>query len=208
VGYILTPIAVDLDEVRGVIGSKKKSLLSKLRKAFAGTLDQIDEMLADRFEDEDEEGDENKEPITTADVLRHLVMGEPYREGFGFAYGYWFESLCLHFGDFLNNSQWSAMHAEWFETVQKALTEVRVSKKVFTVDWLAFRGPPIELPEIDDFPGIGYLTKTEVVTARAALAKADLSKLKNKRTVPSIEQIRSWLDECAKSNRDLVCTYA
>jgi len=76
------------------------------------------------------------------------------------------------------------------------------------VNTLVFRGSPVELPELEDSPCIGYLRKSEIPKARAALAKADLSKVKNKAAVESIEQIISWLDECAKSKRDLVCTYS
>jgi hypothetical protein len=208
VSYCVSAIAVDLDEVRAVIGSRKKAMLAQLQKELAGDLDQVDGMLEDYAEDNEDEDGNPPEPLTTADVLRHLVMGEPYREEFGFAYGYCFEAICLHFGEFLNNSQWSAMRSEWFETVGKELKKAGVDEKAFSMNKLFFRGPPVKLPEIDDFPAVGYLTKSEVAKARAALAKADLSKVKNKEAVESIEQIRSWLDECAKSDRDLVCTYA
>jgi hypothetical protein len=100
------------------------------------------------------------------------------------------------------------MRGEWFDTVQKAIKTAGVKEKAFSIHTLVSRGAPVELPEIEDFPGIGYLTKAEVVKARDALAAADLSKVKNKEVAAAIEQVRSWLDECAKSKRDLVCTYA
>lgn len=206
--YCVTAIAVDLDEVRAVLGSKDEVLAARLREALAGGLDQIDRMLAHHLEDDEDEDGNPPEPLTTADVLRHLVMGEPYRDDFGFAYGYCFEALCLHFGDFLDNRHWSAMRGEWFDTVQKALARAGVAERQFSVNGLFFRGPPIDLPEIDDFPGIGYLTKAEIPTARAALAAADLSAATDPAAAEAIEQILSWLDACARSNRDLVCTYA
>jgi hypothetical protein len=207
-GYCVTAIAVDLDEVRAVLGSKKKALLARLRTDFAGTLDQIDEMIADHVENDTDEDGNPPESLTTAEVLRHLVMGEPYRDDFGFAYAYCFESLCLHYGEFLDNRHWSAMHSEWFDTVEKGLKQAGVGKEDFSLTMLFFRGPPVELPEISDFPAVGYLTKPEVAKARAVLAKADLTKVKRSDVVESIEQIRSWLDTCANSDRDLVCTYA
>lgn len=205
-GYIVQPFAVDLGKVRAAIGSKNKSLLSKLKKKFAEDFEQFDEMLADTLEEDEE--DASAEPLTMVDVLRHLIMGEPYRENIGFAYGYGFEFLCQHFGDFLDNGEWSAMRAEWFDTVQKALKKAGVSEKALSFNQLVFRGPPVELPEIDDSPCIGYLTKAEIAKARAALTAADLSKVKNTDAVASIEQIISWLDTCAKKKCDLVCTYA
>lgn len=203
---VLCPIAVDLDKVRGAIGSKNKALIGRVRRAHAGILDQIDEMLAEDLDEGEGEGD--AEPFTTADALRHLVMGEPRRDDVGFAYGYCFEALCLHFGDMLNNSEWSAMRVEWFATVQKELGKAGVTAKQFSLEALVFRGPPVKLDINDDSPCVGYLTKSQVPKARAALAKADLSKLKNKAAVASVEQVRSWLGACATSKRDLVCTYS
>ncbi len=200
-GYIVIPIAVDLDEVKNAIGSKDQALLATLKEVCASNLDQIDELLENAL-------DEDAEPLSADDVLRHLIMGEPYREEAGFAYGYCFEILCQHFGDRLPNGEWSAMRSAWFDTVQAALETAGVSGKTFSVTTLVYRGPPVEMPEIDDFPGIGYLTKAEVKKFRDVLAAADLSKVENQEAVSSIEQIRSWLDECARSRRDLVCTFA
>jgi hypothetical protein len=208
VSYCVNAIAVDLDEVRAALGSKKKVLVARVRKEGAGLLDQVDEMIADHVEEDEDEDGNPPEPLTAADILRQLIMGEPYRREFGFAYGYCFEALCEHFGEGLNNSEWSAMHSEWFDTVGKELKKAGVDERALSLNTLFFRGPPVKLPTIEDFPSIGYLTKPEVAKARAALAKADLSKVKNRGAVESIEQIRSWLDECAESNRDLVCTYA
>lgn len=201
--YAVTSIAVDLDAVRGAIGSKSKPFLAQLQKSFAGELEQIDDMLADYF-------DEGEPPLTTATVLQHLVMGEPHseQEGVGFAYGYGFEALCKHFGDRLGDNCWSGMRSEWFDAVQEALKQAGVTEKQFSIHRLVSRGAPVKLPEIDDFPGIGYLTKAEVIEARAVLAKADLLKVEDGEAVQAIEQVCEWLDECAESHRDLVCTYA
>ena len=203
--YIVTAIAVDLDKVRSAIGSKDKALLARLKKALGDDLEQIDAMLED-YADEDEGG----EPLTTGAALRHMILGEPYRadEGLGFAYGYCFEALCQYYGDVLPNDQWSAMRYQWFDAVQKALERAGVAPKQFAIRTLVERGAPVPLPEIDDFPGIGYLTKDEAAKARAALAKADLTKVKEPEAVGAIEQVRGWLDACERSGRDLVCTYA
>jgi hypothetical protein len=98
VGYIVTPIAVDLDKVKAAIGSKDKTLLAKLKKAFADELEQIDELLEDVI-------DEDDGLLSAADVLGHLVLGGEYREDAGFAYGYCFDILCQHFGDTLDNDE-------------------------------------------------------------------------------------------------------
>jgi hypothetical protein len=205
VSYTLQPIAVDLDVVRKVIGSKDRKLLARLKKELAEDLEQVDSMLEDYVDE-----DEGEEPLTTADVLQHLILGEPYStaEGVGFAYGYCFGALCDHYGEMLDNDHWSAMRYPWFDAVQKALEQAGVTKKQFAISALVERGAPVKLPEIDDFPGLGYLTKTEVVKARDVLSKGDLTKIADREAVESIEQVRQWLDACARSDRDLVCTYS
>lgn len=208
--YAVTAIAVDLDRVRAALGSKDKTLLAHLRETSADDLEQVDDMLADHTDSSEDENGDPLPPLTTADVLRHFVMGEPYRDGdgTGFAYGYCFEALCKHFGDRLDNDHWSGMRDAWFDAVQEALGHAGVSEKQFSIRQLVNRGAPVELPEIDDFPGIGYLTKAEIAGARDVLARADLTKVENGEAVEAIEQVREWLEECTASGRDLVCTYA
>jgi hypothetical protein len=206
--YCVSAIAVDLDKVKAAIGSKNKKLFAALSKEAASDLEQIEEMIADHLEDDEDEDGNPLEPFSAEEALRGLIMGGERREEFGFAYGYCFEYLCLHFGEFLNNSHWSAMRSEWFETVAKGLVKAGVTTKMFSLNELFFRGPPVELPEVADFPSIGYLTRPEIAKARDVLAKADLTKVKDRGVVESVEQIRSWLDECVQSKRDLVCTYA
>jgi hypothetical protein len=200
VSYNLYPIAVDLNAVLAAIGSKDESLLAELTAEFAHELDELNSMLVDAIGEDD--------ALAATDVLRHLVTGEPRRTDAGFVYGYCFEIICRHFGDTLSNSAWSSMRWNWFEAVQRALGEAGVGDRVFAATRLVTRGAPVELPPIDDFPSIGYLTRAEIPAVRGALASADLSKVADAEAVASIEQIRSWLRECQESDRDLVCTYA
>lgn len=206
-GYTVSAYAVDLDAVRAVVGSRDGRILTELTAALADDLEQIDDMLCEYAEDNEDEKDPYP-PLTAADVLRHLVMGDPCRKDVGFAYGYCFAALCAHFGTELNNDQWSAMRATWFGAVQAALAQAGVSAKQFAVDRLVYRGPPVRLPSLNDFPNIGYLMRAEVVEARAALATADLAKITNLGAAESVKQMREWFVACVRSNRDLVCTYA
>jgi hypothetical protein len=207
VGYTVSAFAVDLDAVRAVVGSRDVHVLAELTEALADDLEQIDDMLSEYAEDNDDENDPYP-PLTAADVLRHLVMGDPCRKDVGFAYGYCFTALCAHFGTELDNDQWSATRTTWFGTVQAALAQAGVSCKQFVVDRLVYRGPPVRLPSLNDFPNIGYLTRAEVAEARAALATADITKMSNLGAAESIKQMREWFVACVRSNRDLVCTYA
>lgn len=200
-GYQLTPIGVELDSLRRALGSGDAGLVGKVRGRFYTESKRIDRLLKEVL-------DPDEEPLTTGDILRHLIMGEPRREDAGFGYGYCLELICRQLGQALSNSAWSAMHGDWFDTVAAALRDCGVNSSALAIRDLAFRGPPVPLPPIDDFPGIGYLTAAEIGTARAALAAADLSHLDDGEVVASIRQVQEWLDTCMESNRDLVCFYA
>lgn len=200
-GYQLTPIAVDLDAVRRALGSGDAGLVGKVRGRFYTEIKRIDRLLKEVL-------DPDEEPLATGDLLRHLIIGEPRREDAGFGYGYCLELICRQIGRALPNGHWSAMQGDLFDTVAAALRDCGVNSSALAIRDLAFRGPPVPLPPIDDFPGIGYLTAAETGTARAALAAADLTRLNDQDVASSIRQVQEWLETCLESNHDLVCFYA
>jgi hypothetical protein len=205
-GYILTATAVDLGKVADAVGSKNKQLVSALVKKFGDDFEQFDDMAADFADDEDDE-----EALTMRTVLTQMVMGEEYNEELGFMYGYPLEFLCQHFGEELSNEHWSAMPSgsEWGMTVDRGLKAAGVPESVLRVEkHLMYRGAPIAIPEIEDFPGIGYLKLKEVKAAQKALGQAKIAAVKDKEVLASIQEIQSWLQTCAASGRDLVCFYA
>src|SRR5262245_7817674 len=205
-GYILTATAVDLGKVSAAVGSKDKRLVSALVKKFGDDFEQFDEMAADFTDDEDGE-----EALTMRTVLQQMVMGEDYNEELGFMYGYALGFICRHFGEELPNEHWSAMPSgsEWAGTVDRGLKTAGVSEGVLRVEkHLMYRGAPLAIPEIEDFPGIGYLKLKEVKAAQKALAQGKLTAVKDREVLASIQEIQSWLQTCADSGRDLVCFYA
>jgi hypothetical protein len=206
-GYILTTTAVDLGKVADAVGSKNnKRLVSALVKKFGDEFEQFDEMAAEAREDED-----GREALTMQGALTQMVMGEEYNEEFGFMYGYALEYICRHFGKFLPNEEWSAMPSgsDWAETVDRGLEAAGVPESVLRVgNHLMYRGSPIPVPEIEDFPAIGYLKRKEVKAAQKSLGQAKLAVIKDKEVLASIRVLQSWLQTCADSGRDLVCFYA
>ena len=193
--YGIQPYAVLRADLDKALGSKSGRLLKKLKKRFAAELEEIDEL--------------DEEITPTADALMHLVMGDELDPDAGFKYGYALKFLCEYLGTFLPNREWSSMRWEWFEEVDGALAEVGVPEKVFrTQDHLALRGAPVELPEIDEFPSIGYLREGEIAEVALALEKVDVLKAEeDEEVVDAIKEIRGWLDTCARSHRDLICFY-
>ena len=57
------------------------------------------------------------------------------------------------------------MRGDWFDTIAAALRDGGVNSSALSIRDLAFRGSPVALPPIDDYPGIGYLTSAEIGTA-------------------------------------------
>jgi hypothetical protein len=200
-GYHLTPIAVDLDALRIALGSRDAALIGKLRGRFYAETKKIDRVLKEAIDPDDE-------PCSTGEVLRHLIMGEPYRQDAGFAYGYCLELISRQIGKTLPNGSWTALRNDWFDNIAAALRKSGVNSSALSIRDLAFRGSPVPLPPIDEFPGIGYLTAAEIGTARAALAAADLTRAQGEEVLAAIHQVHGWLDACAESNRDLLCFYA
>ena len=56
---------------------------------------------------------------------------------FGHKFGYAFELLCDHFGEFLDNSTWSAEDADWPDQVQAALMQAGIVVRALGVIWFA-----------------------------------------------------------------------
>jgi hypothetical protein len=205
-GYILTAIAADLGKVSGAVGSRNKELFGDLLDMFGNGFGQFDEMATD-YADEDD----GEKPLTMREALTQMVMGEAYNKQFGFMYGYALEFICRYFGEFLPNGEWSAMPSGsgWAETVDRGLAVAGVPESVLRVGrHLMNRGSPIAIPEIQDFPGIGYLKLEEIESALRSLENAKLTAIEDNYVVTSIQEVHSWLQTCANSNCDLVCFYA
>jgi hypothetical protein len=201
--YILSPIAVDLEQVTGVIGSRNKRLVGALIKQFSDGFGEIDEMAADFVDEEDGE-----RATTVRDALTQMVMGEQYNEAVGFVYGYALEFVCLHFGDSLPNEHWWAMRSAWAHQADKALESAGVAAEALRLSQLMNRGSPVPLPLIEDFPGIGYMTLEELEAALAVFGEDRLAVVKDKGLREALSEVRGWLLTCAESGQDLICFYA
>jgi predicted DNA-binding WGR domain protein len=159
VSYGVHAYAVDLAAVKKTIGSGNAVLAKRLAKSEASELEQIDDVDFD-------------EGLTrAADVLRRLIVeGAPAEtdeeETPGYKFGYALEVVCRSLGEWLPNSAFSAMGSEYFETLDRALEKAKSKRKVASI---VFRGSPVRLPEIEDFPAIGWLSADEVQAWRAEL---------------------------------------
>lgn len=197
--YGITPIAVDLAEVRRAIGSEDEALLGELVAEFEDRLAEIEAMS-----DPDAKGQ-----VTTVGALGHLIRGEGPDMSWWvrFKYGYALEMICLHFGEELPNEEWLDMRWEWAERVDEALGRAGVPADRFRmVFFLMTRGLPVDAPPTDDLPAFGHLLRDEMPAAREALDGADRAAL-DREEAAAIDQVRRWLESCMAAGRDLVCFY-
>ena len=209
-GTTLTPIAVELDRLKAVCGSGDRGLLNSVVKAFKRDFGQFDEM----GEDLDDWGEDDDAPagnsITMKEALGHLVMGKGYNPRAGFMYGYALMFICRHIGAALPNGHWCSVSGwSWFPDVDKALEDLGVPEGVLRVQGpLTRRGSPVPIPEIEDFPAIGYLRQDEV---RLAAGELDEGKVKSVEPEPlrrGLEELLAWVRECQETKRDLICFHA
>jgi hypothetical protein len=198
-GYGVMAFAVDLDAIRADIGSKSQEAL-----ALYGAKLENDGELAEMIRSHSDEGDGAPTPH---DLLRHLIMGEPYDEGLGFAYAYCFKHMVDVRGQFLDNSAWLPIRLDHLDKVQAALTAAGVDEKLFSIQAAIWSGPPIALPPIDDFPGIGVVSKERIAPAQAAVAGVDVDKIDDDDVRASVQSLHGWLTLCVQLKRDLVCFY-
>jgi hypothetical protein len=205
--YGITAIAVSLGDVESVIGrgSHPSGLFGRLfGSESAKLLKAIKREYRYRFEQD--EVDDDDEP-TLEQALADLLAGNELNASYGHKYAYAFELLCDHFGEFLDNSAWSAMRGEWADQVEDAMKQAGIDEQALSVrGHLMHRGPPVAIPEPDDFPFVGFLRKNEIADAARAIDSADLSSV-DEEVQESMIQVRGWLERCEEVGCDLVCFY-
>jgi hypothetical protein len=189
----------------------EKFLKDYLKKAFA----KIDLEEDDEDEEEEVDDDEPRREVSTGAALVHLIMGGNTDPSLGFKYGYALYCLCRTLGDFQVNGSWSAIRSRTFDWYNAFLKKAGVKPKEFAVDaFLTERGPPVKMPRPDDFPSIGYLDRDEIPAVLSLLDPSRLDPVLAKQKGENREwlegataELRSWLETCVQTRRDLVCFY-
>lgn len=192
--YAIHAFAIPTDLFTRIIGSGDQDLVDEIAEEFRQMFDEVDGF--------------DSEVSSVEQALGDLVHGRPFDQDAGFKYGYALEALCWTVGDFLPNGAWSGMRSEWFEAVDEAVAGLGIDFETFSVSSLIHGGLPLSLPEIYDFPEIGFTTEAQARKALSALENASVSGLTDDDIVESIEQVIGWLDLCVRRHRDLLCTYS
>jgi len=158
--YGVHAYAVDLSLLSKAIGSGDAVLAKRLTKKYVSDLRSTDEI----------DFDEGLTPA--ADCLTSLVIEGPPDDDDdlddtpGYKFGYALEILCRALGEWLPNSAFSGMGSEYFDAIDAALKKAKSNRRMSS---FVFRGSPVPLPEIEDFPAIGWLAPEEVVAWKTEL---------------------------------------
>jgi hypothetical protein len=191
--YGIMPFSVKIEQLQKAVGSKDAALAARLKARL--------EDLVEEFDSGDEE-----EP-TINDAIDDLINGAELRKGYGHLYGYVVEGMCWEMGKMLDNDELGGMNADWSEELNQAMQDGGVSEEILSLTGhLMYRRSPVEIPEPDDFPFIGYLTKAEIPAALAAMKQANFEEASDDVRRAMVE-LQEWLEACGKESSDLVCFY-
>ncbi|NUS45660.1 MAG: hypothetical protein HOQ24_18465 [Mycobacteriaceae bacterium] len=145
---------------------------------------------------------------TPDQVLGYLILGEGYVDRLGPAYIDGLEYLCEHFGEALDNCNFSSMRG-WLSEVQKVLNRADVPFDMADLlyDW------PSEFDLDIDPDGdladlcVGSVERHRIPAILQALLAVDWAAPELAVTGElrqSVEELMSWFDICARTNCDLV----
>ncbi|GAB1639601.1 hypothetical protein [Krasilnikovia sp. MM14-A1259] len=197
-GYGVMAWAVDLDRVRAEIGSGDTTLAQRYGASFTERHPAVQALI------DDVTGD--RTAITLSEVARHMIMGEPYDERIGFAYGYFLEHLCDLQGTFLDNPRWMPVPVDWCQRVDEALAGAGLLADGFSTFNLVFGGSPVPLPRIDGFPGIGYQEYGSLEEPARLLAGAGAADIAEEFQDAAYD-VFQWLSEAHQSRRSVVAFF-
>ncbi len=203
--YGIQPFAVSIDRITASIEEARRSS-GFLRRFFGREHDlvkdikrQQDGYLLQHDELEDER------PVELA--LRDLIAGTTLDKADGEYHAWALKALCWYLGEFLDNSEWATIRSVWSDYVDHVLAEGGVPEDALSIHrHILYRGAPISIPEPADFPFMGYLSRTEIAPAAAALSQCAVPEA-NEDARSSIVQIGGWLERAQEKNVDLLFFY-
>ena len=170
-GYYMFAYGVNTSELQATFASKDETLLAEVQK---------NEIFQNYAEE-----DENNE---TTKALTDIIMGRPFDEKKGYAYGYAFIGICATLGKELPFTQEMKF---WYETdlINQTLSEdydieVEIDTELFPEDHFH----PFPLPEIEDFPMISLIDQDRLKHLASLLEKVHKTK----------EEIEAMIEEDEK----------
>jgi hypothetical protein len=112
-----------------------------------------------------------------------------------------FERLCAHLGRRLSNQDLSPTQYSYMDVVDQALQQRGFPLLLSTV---LMEGPPIALPEPDDFPTVGHASVDQVKTAARWLADHPLVADDDPTLDGALYRLSEWIEFAAARGDMLV----
>lgn len=189
-GYNVQAYAVDLEKLRSLVGSNDDAMIGSICDKYDRELSGIDEI-------------DGSQP-SARDAVGALIRARMEDGEVNFKYGYALELACRELGKWLPNEHWSAMHGEWFDSVDDAFTDAGGKSKLCSdVFW---SGPPVEIPFIDDFPAIGTVPAERVGPLSREL-EAAVAKARPSQETDSLRELLEWLHVAEREGGGIVTFY-
>jgi hypothetical protein len=173
--FVLTPILVDLDEVRKAIGCKDESLV----EAIVGRLPR------------DSGGGEADDAggVGLGEAIRRLILGEEPDQEQALQYVRAFERICAHLGEVILPDAWGGVSwAAFSDTELEAVLD---------------GGPPVDLPLPVPGPCVGYLT-AEAIADRVDGLGDDHLESDDPDLQELLEEYEGWLRQAASKGKSIV----
>ena len=195
----LTGYAVDFERLRSIYGGNDERLLDKI---LVQRRRDLREMNEDVFADEIRDG-----RLTLQQALGDIFAGKITDRKSGAQYHYALEQVCQTVGTWFAPSVLSGIAGGWmFETFGPVLETKWKLKGVLTLKELMEKGPPIPLPEPEEFPAVGSFTPEEVDAALDKLWQVDRTGV-DPEVLEGVGEIEGWLKTAQKAGVGLITYY-
>lgn len=168
-GYGLMVHAVDLERLRREVGSGDAELAARYGADFTSQDDQVQGFI--------DEVPDVAGTLTLVDVARQVIMGEPYDERVGSAYGYFLEWLCAQHGTQLDNTSLMPVPVDYLNTLDIEFGKAGLLAPGLSIHELGWGGAPVPVPAGDPWPGVGHLEHEHLSAGAELLADTPNSEL-------------------------------
>ena len=163
--------------------------LAKLRDAVGGQDTQLIESI--RAQDP-ERFDSDEYELSLGEALKQLVMGEELGTTATHQYGYALEKMADHLGQRLPFDLWCGVR--WAAMEDSGVAPILES------------GPPVPLPKIPDFPGIGFLERDKIATMVTTMGEEGLTD-DDEDLEELLKEFEEWLRAADRAKEDLLLFY-
>ncbi|GAA2710032.1 DUF7691 family protein [Actinoplanes palleronii] len=196
--YGIAAYAVDIKKVRSQVGSGDAELAEQYAASFPEHRQHVQEHVNEL------RGDDT---VTLADIARQVIMGEPYDERLGSAYGYFLEHLCDRTGERLHDHGFPSFSGwDYLRVVDEAHESAGLLAPGFSLEGLISSGSPVPLPHAD-FPAIGHMFNAELLAPADLLATAPNTSLNDDEFGRPSYALFQWLAYSEGEGVDLVTFY-